>query len=67
MNEGLIDHAFWAFAAAVAAFALLLPNKFIYLASYGGRLKHRPSNLMVAITRGCAVVMLLGATVELLR
>jgi hypothetical protein len=63
----MIDQAFWAFGAAVGTFVLLLPNAFIYLASYGGRMEYKPSALMVTATRVCGAAMLVGSLVELLR
>ena len=67
MNQEPIDQVFWAVGAAVGAFVLLLPNAFIYLASYGGRMQYKPSAVMMTATRVCAAVMLVGSLVELLR
>ena len=66
MNEGQLNQMFWVFAAAVGGFVLLLPNAFIYLVSYGGRLAYTPSPLIVTVVRACAGLMLLGALAELL-
>ena len=65
MSEGQIDQLFWAVAAAVGAFVLVVPKAFICLVGYGGRLKSTPSNLLVTVTRVCAALMLLGAVAEL--
>ena len=62
-----IDFAFWLIVAVVGAFVALLPNTFLYLASYGGRMSYRPSPSMIAAVRICAAVMCLGAIAELLR
>jgi hypothetical protein len=60
VKEALLDKVFYAIGGALAVFLLLFPNTFIYLASYGGRLKYKPSATMILITRACAALMLFG-------
>lgn len=61
------DMAFFLFAAVISGFVALLPNAFIHIASYGGRMSYRPSPMMIKIMRICAVVACLGALVALVR
>ncbi len=66
VNEALIDHVFFAVAAALGLLVLVSPNSFIWLASYGGRLRYRPPIWMVTTTRICAALMLIGIVLTLI-